>query len=373
MTKKTIRVLSLFLCWLLLTSQANFVWCQQDANAPVPVFACNEIEHDFGRIRETAKFAVHEFVVKNTGSSPLVISRVLTSCGCAQPEWSQTPIEPGQEGFVIVTYDMVNRPGPFSKKITVFTNERTMRHILTIKGDVIPKPEVLNVLFKDTIGKVEMEKAAFDFYLVRPRETNTTETWIQNFGDEELSLVVEDVPSFLIVTIPDYLESNFPDRMVVEIDTSKISEDFRGRLTGQFKWTTESASGEKTTQIIPISANFVDDFRGMSAAARAEGPSIEVSTQLLDYGKLKKKRVHKELSLTNTGKAVLNLHSISVDNSAITEIAGFNKQVLQPEETLKLKVSVNPKDLKDSFMTSLFIISNDSRRPVQTVQIAAEK
>ena len=371
--KKTIRAFSLFLFWLLLLSQVIVVWCQQDADAQVPVFTCDEKEHDFGRIRETALYAVHEFVFKNTGSAPLKISRVLTNCGCAQPEWSQNDIEPGQEGFVIISYDMENRPGPFTKNITVYTNERTLRQMLTIKGDVIPKPEMLNVLFKDTIGKVEMEKAVFDFYSVRQRETNTTEIWIQNFGDEELSLVVEEVPSFITVTVPDYLESNFPDRMVVEIDTSKINKDFRGRLTGQFKWTTESASGEKTTQIIPVSANFVDDFRGMSSAARAEGASMEISTQLLDYGKLKKKRVQKELSLTNKGKVALNLHSISVDNSAITEIAGFNKQVLQPEETLKLKVFVNPKDIKDVFETDLFIISNDSRRPVQAVQITAKK
>ena len=371
--KKAIRAFGLFLFWLLLVSQPNIVWCQQDTDAQVPVFVCDERVHDFGKIRETLGYAVHEFVIKNAGSAPLKISRVLTNCGCAQPEWSQNEIEPGQEGFVIISYDMVDRPGPFTKNITVYTNERTLRQMLTIKGDVIPRPETLNVLFKDTIGSVQMERAVFDFYLVRPNETVATEIWIQNFGEENLNLAIEDVPDFLNVTVPTHLESDFPERMVVEIDTSKVNEHYRGRLTSQFRWTTESASREKTTHIIPVSANFVDDFRRMPSAVRAEGPAVQVSTNILDYGKLKKRRVFKELSLTNTGKSALNLHSISADNSKVTEITGFNKQVLQPEETLKLRVYVNPKDFKDVFSTDLFIISNDPRRPVQAVKIAAEK
>ena len=371
--KKTIGAFGLFLFWLLLLSQANIVLCQQDANTQVPVFTCDERDHDFGRIRETAGYAVHEFIFKNTGTAPLKISRVLTNCGCAQPEWSQKEIEPGEEGFVIISYDMVDRPGPFSKNITVYTNERTLRQALTIKGDVIPKPETLHVLFKDTIGTVQMEQSAFDFYSVRPRESNPIEIWIQHFGKEDLSLVVEDVPDFLNVTVPTYLESDFPDRMVVEIDTSKVNENYRGRLVSQFRWTTESATGEKTTHIIPVSVNFVDDFRGMSSALRSEGPDLQISIDVLDFGKLKKKRVYKEISLTNKGKSALNLHSISIDNSKFTEITGFNKQVLQPEETLKLRVFVNPKDIKDTLSTDLFIISNDTRRPVQAVHIAAVK
>ena len=133
------RTFSLFLLSLLFGAQSVFVWSQQETEAPSPVFTCDEMEHDFGKIRETEKYAFHEFVVKNTGTAPLIISRVLSSCGCAQPEWSTNPIEPGREGFVIISFDMVNRPGPFSKNITVFTNEKAFRRVLTIKGEVIPK------------------------------------------------------------------------------------------------------------------------------------------------------------------------------------------------------------------------------------------
>jgi len=371
--KKTWPAFSLFLFWLLLGSQASFLWSQQDTNTQQPVLWSETFDHDFGRVREVHGYSVHQFDIRNTGTAPLIISHVLTTCGCAQPEWSKEPIEPGEKGFVIVSYDMVNRPGPFEKKITAFTNERRLRHTFTIKGVVIPKPQILDVLFHDTIGTVQMEQASFHFNTVRPREMKTTEIWIQNYSEEDLRLTVDNIPDFLTVTVPDLLESNYPDRLIVEIHPSKVDENFRGRKFDHFSWTTESVSGEKVTQTIPVSANFIDDFRRITPAERAESPSAQLSAQSLDYGKLKKKRVQKELSISNTGKSALSLHSISIDNTQFIEITGFNKKVLQPDETLKLKVYVNPKDLKGSLTTDLYVITNDPQRPLQEVQLTAEK
>jgi len=52
---------------------------------------------------------------------------------------------------------MKDRPGPFEKRITVYTNERTLRRVLTIKGEVIPRPERLNVLFRKSTAQQEGE------------------------------------------------------------------------------------------------------------------------------------------------------------------------------------------------------------------------
>ena len=373
MKKTTMRMFSLFLFGHLLFCQSAFVWSQQEADSKFPVFTCDEKVHDFGKIRETWMYAVHEFVVKNTGTAPLEILHVLSSCGCAQPEWSKTPIEPGEEGFVIVHYDMVDRTGPFTKNITVFTNETALRHVLTITGDVIPKPQTLNVLFHDTIGTVQMERSAFLFSRVRPLEKQSTEIWIQNFGEEDVSLMIENVPEYVNITVPSHLESNFPERMNIEIDAKKVNENLRGRQIEQLAWKTEGASGKTTIYSIPLYINFIDDFRNMTPDERADSPLAQISTAKLDYGKLKNKRVYKEVTISNKGKSPLYLHSITVDDSIIAQITGFKKSVLQPEENLKIRVYVHPKEVKNNFASDLYIISNDPQRPVQAVQLAFEK
>ena len=348
------------------------VWSQQETDERQPVFTCDAMVHDFGKIREKDRWATHEFVVKNTGTAPLVITHVLTSCGCTQPEWSKTPIEPGKEGFVIVSYDMMDRPGPFSKNITAYTNENRLRQVFTIMGDVIPKPETLDILFRDTIGNVQMERTSFMFYTVQPQEIIDLEIWIRNFGDEDVNVVIENIPEYLNVIVPARLEKDYPERLKITLDATKVDQHMRGRLLSRLTWKEVSASGKIITQTIPISANFIDNLSSMSPAKRAEGPAASFSTTFLEFGKLKKKRVYKEIVITNKGLSDLTFHSISTDDPN-AQITGFNKRTLRPEEKLSLRIYVNPKNFKDYFATDLVVVSNDPREPVREIHILAEK
>ena len=92
--------------------------------------------YDFGDIKEADGDASHTFTLLNNGELPLVISRVVTSCGCTLPEWTNEPIAPGKTGTVKVIYDVTGRPGPFTRTISVYSNGKTGNYVLTIKGDV---------------------------------------------------------------------------------------------------------------------------------------------------------------------------------------------------------------------------------------------
>ncbi|MCC8094410.1 MAG: DUF1573 domain-containing protein [Tannerellaceae bacterium] len=100
------------------------------------VISVKESTHDFGEIIESNGPVSHTFVVENTGDMPLVITRVVTSCGCTTPEWTKEPIAPGKSGNIAVTFDPKGRPGPFSKTISVYSNGKSGSYILTIRGDV---------------------------------------------------------------------------------------------------------------------------------------------------------------------------------------------------------------------------------------------
>ena len=83
------------------------------------------------------------FEFKNTGDSPLIFSRIFSSCGCTIPKKPEKPIEPGESGIIEVEYD-TKRTGLFQKAITVNSNAKTSNVILRIKGEVLPKPEEEN-------------------------------------------------------------------------------------------------------------------------------------------------------------------------------------------------------------------------------------
>lgn len=105
------------------------------------VISADKTVHDFGTIAENGGKVSHTFIIKNTGDAPLVITRVIASCGCTTPEWTKEPIAAGKTGEIKVTYNPAGRPEPFSKTISVYSNGKEGSFILTIKGKVINKEE----------------------------------------------------------------------------------------------------------------------------------------------------------------------------------------------------------------------------------------
>ena len=95
-----------------------------------------ETEFDFGTIKEVDGPVSHTFIIKNTGSSPLVLTRVVASCGCTKPEFQTAPIAPGKTSAIKVTYNPAGRPGQFVKTISIYSNGKDGSYILRIKGVV---------------------------------------------------------------------------------------------------------------------------------------------------------------------------------------------------------------------------------------------
>jgi hypothetical protein len=97
--------------------------------------------HDFGTIKEGTQATV-DFVVKNTGTAPLIISSVTASCGCTTPDWTRDPIAPGASGKVTAVYNSTGRLGNFTKTVTVKYNGESGTEYLTIKGivEAVPAP-----------------------------------------------------------------------------------------------------------------------------------------------------------------------------------------------------------------------------------------
>lgn len=100
------------------------------------VIAADATTHDFGTFKEADGKVSHTFKIKNDGDAPLVLTRVIASCGCTTPEWTKEPIAPGKTGDIKITYDPKDRPGPFAKTISVYSNGKSGSYILTIRGSV---------------------------------------------------------------------------------------------------------------------------------------------------------------------------------------------------------------------------------------------
>lgn len=93
--------------------------------------------HNFGTFSEKEPKVSCSFTFTNVGEAPLVINQAIASCGCTVPEYTKTPIQPGEKGEIKVTYNGTGKfPGHFKKSITVRTNGAVEMTRLYIEGDM---------------------------------------------------------------------------------------------------------------------------------------------------------------------------------------------------------------------------------------------
>ena len=107
---------------------------QETVDKKAPKITFEKTTYDFGIIEKGSKATV-DFVFKNTGKKPLVLTNVRSSCGCTVPTWPKEPIKRKKSGVISVKYNS-NIVGNFSKTITVYTNTAKSPIRLRIKGTV---------------------------------------------------------------------------------------------------------------------------------------------------------------------------------------------------------------------------------------------
>ena len=97
----------------------------------------DKLSHNFGTFSEKEPVVSCTFSFTNVGESPLIINQAVASCGCTIPEYTKTPIQPGEKGEIKVTYNGTGKfPGHFKKSITVRTNGAVEMTRLYIEGEM---------------------------------------------------------------------------------------------------------------------------------------------------------------------------------------------------------------------------------------------
>ncbi|MBK7956651.1 MAG: DUF1573 domain-containing protein [Bacteroidetes bacterium] len=95
----------------------------------------NTDDLDYGSIKKGSD-PKRSFIITNTGTEPLIISGCSGSCGCTVPSCPKEPVLPGKTASIDVNYD-TNRPGPFTKNVTVMSNATNEpAKVVKIHGDV---------------------------------------------------------------------------------------------------------------------------------------------------------------------------------------------------------------------------------------------
>ena len=151
-----------------------------------PEISFDTLVHNFGTFPEETGKVSCTFTFKNTGGADLVLQKVKASCGCTTPEWTKTPVAPGETGTVIATYNASGRPGAFTKTITVTSNAGDKR--LTIKGEVIPKAAKIEDQYQIDFNGLRLKKKHVYMNAVEYENGKTERVQIVNNTKEDMAV-----------------------------------------------------------------------------------------------------------------------------------------------------------------------------------------
>lgn len=325
-----------------------------------PHMSFEKTAHDFGKIKEEGGNVVYKFIFTNTGSKPIKISGVSSSCGCTTPDWSREEIPAGGEGFVSASYNPLNRPGDFKKSITVKSNADNNPVTLYVNGTVAKKEPKVEDQFRHKIGDLNFNNRSLYFNQILKTESSGESPKgalsLLNYKTESLKNI--KYLEFINLTDKDITvelssQRKTPSYLNAELSTNKVAPKETGKIFVSYNTAELKDWGQANHRIylkidgqesssyrINVTANITETF----SEEQLENPPVMTFTNGTEYnfGKMKQgDKVEHIFKFKNTGKSDLIIRKTKT-SCGCTAIAPTKKRI-KPGEEAEIKAVFNSK------------------------------
>lgn len=319
----------------------------------------DEAVHDFGKFKEADGTVTHKFEFTNTGSIPLLIKAVRPSCGCTSSAWTKEPVLPGKNGFISATYDPRNRPGPFSKTIAVTTNASNPNNILTIKGEVEPKPLTLEDIYRYSMGKIRLKTNHMSFARVIKDRQGYQSVEIVNVTDAPVAVSFGNQPAHLSLQAKPAVLQPGQKGVIEGTYDAKLKNDW-GFLVDRVEILLDQQ--RNASNRLTISATIEEDFASLTPEQKANAPKIGFNGTEFNFNDIQQgEKVEYVFTITNSGKSDLIIRKVS----ASCGCTAVNPQddVVAAGKSTTMKVLFNSAGQMGKQNKTITIISNDPLHP----------
>ncbi|MDE5610572.1 MAG: DUF1573 domain-containing protein [Odoribacter sp.] len=326
------------------------------------VIEFQETSFDFGTIGENDGKAVHVFQFKNTGELPLILTNVRAGCGCTTPEWSRQPIAPGESGNIKVSFDPRNRPGAFTKSVTVNSNATNSVVSLTIRGNVSRKPVGPYEKYRYQVGPVKIFNNGINLGNIKNNQQLEKKLAIVNTGDQPAILkATSDSPAISVTVSAPSLTKGAVGHLLVKYDAAQkadwgfVSDIIRLTVNDQDKGS------------LNITANISEDFSFYEGNFE-KAPVITLSETEANLENVAPNSINThEFYIQNTGKSELIIRKTKASDPE-TSIA-LSKTTIKPGKKVKAVVTYKTKNAKSTQIIQL--ITNDPQHSTLNYKIVS--
>lgn len=326
-----------------------------------------EKNHNFGTIAEDGGVVEHNFEFRNIANKPVVIVAAHSSCGCTKAEFSRKPIMPDSTSSIKVTFNPMNYPGAFARKVTIVTSEGTVEDRILITGVVTPRKKSIEEEYPIVMGGgVRVATNAHSFGYLEHGKVSQSTFELVNTSVKSLKLSIDNPHPELEFYCPAEVEAG--ERVVINF-VCLLPEN--SAIYGSLAYSVNLlVDGKKATYPFIINGLAIDSRDGN---ANNCAQMIVLSENFIKFGAVKCAHAKhaRSIEVLNNGDRPLVIRKIELSGEGLTaKLVGDS--TIAPKEKRVIEVELNPAKLPyGAVVERLRIISNDPKMPVMTIRVTA--
>jgi len=319
------------------------------------LIAFDTYTHDFGIIKEVDSKVQYKFFFTNKSKTPLVIRKIEASCGCTTGNWTKSPVLPGKRGFVCVTFDPTNRPGNFSKTITVISNCKQLPCMLRVRGRVIPRLKtVLDSYPYEFSTGIRFEYDCLAFRKIKQNSSKCIRFNFYNNTSSKINVSFNILPPCLkLIEVSRDVESHMEGYFILEFVTDSIDQ------LGLFYKKIDFLVNRKSEGIL-VEADICEDFSSLSESELVASPRISVDELCYNFGEVNSgELISRIFFISNKGESDLVIKRVYSSSKFIYTLPSYS---ISSQSEREINVTIPTIDMKGRQNIVVRIISNDPRR-----------
>lgn len=320
--------------------------------------------HDFGAIDERDGTVKCTFEYVNTGDEPLVIVASRATCGCTSSSYSRSPIEPGDTGYVEVTYNPTGRPGRFGKKVYVDFNTDLPRRTLMVNGVVIGTSSTLRGRYPVDAGAIKLRSDNVLFGEIKNGKSKATFFEVYNATPDTITPMWSYIPRGVRVNTS--TPAVGPGEQISYSLYFVPEPDMYGIYTDSLLLQASEYDEPFKVEMIAI---VDEDFSMLRPGQLREAPVIEIGSAVIDLGDIDRNGgpITRSFTFKNVGKSTMMVRRVYTTDPGIVVTTTADKLKKGKEATVM--VTIDPLAVPSEIVNGrISIIVNDPVNPTTVVR-----
>lgn len=324
---------------------------------------------DFGIIHEEDGVQTLKFIGWNIAKDPLVITKLMVSCGCTEVIASKDTLLAGDSVVIYVNYNPKGKSGSFEEPIFAFNTGIPYQVYLGVKGEVIPKPQTIADQYTVDLGNLKMNSAYYDFGFMYQDDIDTFEIKMYNSGDRPIQLKG-------IIGRPAYILLNNNRSVILPKQEGTIQIIYDARQVNEYGDMIHYLTLVTDDPYVPevplnVNAHILERFPRQTRRRKRHNPVSDWNTQEYNYGKiLQGDTMRTRFVLRNDGKRPLIIHKIQ-PSCGCTGVEA-DKMEISSGDSAVISVAFHTSGRVGEDTKFITVITNDPAHPVSKLYLKGE-